>query len=184
MRQLFRAGMISALLLLLIACGSAPASNTGSAPGAASPAPAATTSGDSQTQGSPAAGATETPLALAEGVFPIAVMTRSGGMQGKTETMVVLSNGLLRLIDGGIDGQPFKEARARADQINKLDAAVQTEGWQQLKPTYGEQVPDGYSYKIVANFNDITTYDGAQKPPLLEDVLGQLNELWQQALQS
>jgi hypothetical protein len=183
MRQMFRAGMVGLLLLLLAACGAAP-SSPGDGQTGASAAPSTADAGDTQTQGGAASNATETPLAQAEGIFPVAVMTRSGGLQGKTETMVVLSDGLLRLIDGGIDGQPFKEARARAAQINKLDAAVQTQGWQQLKPTYGSQAADGYSYTIIANFQTITTYDGATNPPLLEDVLGQLNELWQQALQS
>lgn len=183
MVQEFRIGMASVLLLLLVACGGAPTSNSDSGQTGASPSPAPSTA-DAQTQGGAQPGATETPIALAEGVFPIAVMTRSGGIQGKTETLVVLSDGLLRLIEGDISGQPFKEARTTADKINKLDATVQTEGWQQLRQTYGEQVPDGYSYMIIANFNTITTYDGAQMPPLVEDVLTQLNDLWQEALQS
>jgi hypothetical protein len=114
---------------------------------------------------------------------PVAVFTRSGGMLGQTETLVVLGDGVLQVLEGESGGQPTKEGRARPEQISKLDAVVKSEGWQQLQPTYGQQVPDGYSYTIVANSKTVATFDGAQMPPVLEDVLSQLNELWQQALQ-
>lgn len=115
---------------------------------------------------------------------PLAVLTRSGGMLGSTETLVVQSDGLLQVIEGQIGGQVAKEGRATADQIKKLEAAVQSEGWQQLTESYGQQVPDGYAYTIVANSKTVQTYDGAQIPPALENVLVLLNELWQQALQA
>ncbi|HEX6290329.1 MAG TPA: hypothetical protein VFZ66_14140 [Herpetosiphonaceae bacterium] len=168
--------MLAGLLLLLAACGSGAASNGGQS---ATPAPA-----DQQAQGGSQPGAPATPGTADEGALPLAVLTRSGGIQGSTETLVVQSDGLLRLIDGDIGGQPLKEARATAAQIDTLKAAVQAEGWQQLQETYGAQTPDAYAYTISANSKTITTYDGAQNPPLLDDVLRQLNDLWQHALTS
>ncbi|HEY0602963.1 MAG TPA: hypothetical protein VGD58_08625 [Herpetosiphonaceae bacterium] len=172
--KLFRLGILSVLLLLMAACGSTP---TGSDETGSSPAPVTVTA-DSQTQTSPPA-MTETATTGA----PLATLRQSGGIAGINETLVVQSDGVLQVIEGEIGGQVTKEGRATPEQIQKLEAALQAEGWQQLDASYGRQVPDGFAYTVVAGAKTVQTYDGAQNPPALESVLSLLNELWQQALQ-
>lgn len=175
--RLFRFGILSALLLLMAACGSTP---TGSDETGSSPAPATATV-DIQTQTSPPA-MTETATTDDAGTAMV-TLTRSGGIAGINETLVVQRDGALQVIEGGIGGQVTKEGRATPEQIQKLEAALQAEGWQQLDASYGRQVPDGFAYTVVAGSKTVQTYDGAQNPPALESVLSLLDELWQQALQ-
>ena len=172
-------GLLLSVVLLLAACGGSAAPGGSDSTGASGTAAQTSTSG-----GDSPSPARETAMAQPGAGSPVVVFTRSGGMLGKTETLVVQGDGLLQVIEGESGGPPAKEGRAQPEQMSKLDAALKSEGWQQLQPSYGQQVPDGYSYTIVAGSKTIATFDGAPMPPVLEDVLNQLNELWQQALQS
>ncbi|HEY0735586.1 MAG TPA: hypothetical protein VGD69_11820 [Herpetosiphonaceae bacterium] len=175
--RLFQVGILSVLLLLMAACGRTP---TGSDETGSSPAPATATA-DSQTQTSPPA-MTETATTGDAGA-PLVTLRRSGGIAGINETLVVQRDGVLQVIEGEIGGQVTKEGRATPEQIQKLEAALQAEDWQQLDATYGEQFPDAFAYTIVAGSKTVKTYDGAPNPPALANVLSLLDELWQQALQ-
>lgn len=173
--RLFRLGIASVLLLLVAACGSTP---TGSDETGSSPAPATATAA-SQTENSPQPSLTETAMAGGAGA-PLAVFMRSGGIAGITETLVVQSDGTLQAIQGQIGEPVINEGRATPEQLEKLKAALQSEGWQQLDVTYGQQVADGFAYTIVAGSKAVRTYDGVQNPPALENMLSLLDELEQQ----
>lgn len=180
--KLLQLGILSALLLLLAACGSTPTGTTTDETGS-SPAPVTATA-DSQTQTSPPPAMTATTVAGDPGA-PLVTLNRSGGIAGINETLVVQSDGTVQIIDGEMGGQVQKEGRATPEQIAKLEAAIQAEGWQQLDAAYGEgqQIADGFTYTIVANGKTVKSHDGTQNPPALENVLSLLNELEQQALQ-
>ena len=99
---LFRFALLSALLSLLAACGGTPTGSTTDETGS-SPVPATVTAG-SQTETSPSPAMAETTLAGGVGT-PLVVFTRSGGIAGITETLVVQSDGTLQMIQGEIGGQ-------------------------------------------------------------------------------
>lgn len=168
--------MLSALLLLIAACGS---TQTGSDETGSSPAPATVTV-DSQIQTSPPA-MTETSTTGAGGA-PLITLIRSGGITGQTVTFVVQSDGTLQIIEGEIGGPVAKEGRATREQIQKLEELLQSEVWQHLDASYGQQVPDGFAYTLVAGSKTVQTYDAAPDPPVLADVLRLLEELWEQTL--
>lgn len=185
------------LLLLLAACGSAPASDTTGSQSAGptttavaervpdSPAAATTTSvpADSVTNVPPEA-ETGTPESGArddqgQSLDLIAALTRSGGFQGQTETLLVRQDGTVALMNGEQMGAVFKTGKASAAQLQTLRALLESDAWQGLDATIGRQVPDGFSYTITGGGLRVTTYDGAQNPAVLESVLAELNELWQ-----
>jgi hypothetical protein len=180
--HILRVSLLVSLMVLLAACGnSAAPANSGERSDRSSGAAeseAGSSSGNSQP------GGTKTAITEDGAESPAVVLIRSGGMEGKTQTLMVLNDGLLRLVEGDVGGLMLKEGRARPEQMSRLHAAVQSEDWKQLQPMYGRQVPDGFSYTLVTGSKTIMTYDGAQMPALLEDVLSQLNDLWQQTLQS
>lgn len=172
--KLVRLGILSALLLLIAACGSTP---TGSDATGSSPAPATATA-DSQTQISPQPSMTETATAGA----PLITLTRSGGITGRTVTFVVQTDRTLQIIEGEIGGPVAKTGRATQEQIQELEQLLQSEAWKYLDPSYGQQMPDGFAYTLVGGSKTVQTYDAAPDPPVLADVLRLLDELWQQTL--
>ena len=150
-----------------------------------SPAAVTTTSvhADSATNVPPAA-ETVTPESGARGdqgqsLDLIAALTRSGGFQGQTETLLVRQDGTVALMNGEQMGAPFKTGKASAAQLQTLRALLESDAWQGLDATVGRQVPDGFSYTVTGGGVRVTTYDGAQNPAVLESVLAELNELWQ-----
>lgn len=182
-----------ALLGLLVGCGSAaPSDTTGSQPSAG-----ATTEVTSTASAAPSSVAAPT---LEETTMPgadapttsggkdqtqsldlIAALTRSGGLQGRTQTLLVQQDGTLALLNGAPGSAVFKTGTASAAQLQALQALLASDDWQQLDDSYGRQVPDGFMYSVTGGGKQVTTYDGAQNPPALENVLGKLGELWQAA---
>ena len=111
----------------------------------------------------------------------IASFTRSGGLQGKTETLVIARDGTLTIREGDPNGPISKTAKAPPAQLDSLRATFASRDWRQLAASYGRQVPDGYAYTIRAGNKTITAYDGAQNPPTLDNIFSQMNKLWQLA---
>ena len=105
--------------------------------------------------------------------------TRSGGLQGLTETLTVHSDGTVTLSQGEGSGAPYRTAQVPNAQVQSLQAVFASKEWQQLEGSYGQQVPDGFQYTISANGKQVQTYDGAQHPAILDTALNQLNNLWQ-----
>jgi len=63
--------------------------------------------------------------------------------------------------------------QATPELLAPLRAAIESEEWQQLHPRYGRAVPDGFTYGVQCGGATITTYDGAERPSVLGDVLEQ-----------
>ncbi len=202
MTQWLRINLLIGLLALLAGCGGTTAdSGAQPVPGgsAAVPAPSTSvfvpapstsaaavtepsTSADAVTEPSSApSAATSTSASSVAASDVVATFTRSGGFQGKTQTLVVNADGTLQLQNGDRTGQVFKTAQAPADQVAALSSLVTSPEWQQLESKYGQQVPDGFAYTISAQGKAVATFDGASNPAVLENGLTQLNELWQVA---
>lgn len=179
-----RRALVISSFLLLAGCGTAP---SGSSTPAASTAHDDANHGSAHGEGpehstaSPVGSSGSEPAASVAETGPVATLTRSGGMQGKMETLVVGGDGRLQLLKGDINGQVVKTAQAPQAQLDSLVAAFASREWQQLTPQYGHQVPDGFAYTISGGNKQIAAYDGAQNPPVLDTVLNQLNALWQVA---
>lgn len=167
--------LLFGMLLLLGGCGSAPGSAS---------TPSTSTAHDDTAQdtdhgGASPAGASGGAASSVGSAGPIGALTRSGGIQGKTETLVVGADGTLQLRNGDINGQVVKTAQAPQAQVDSLSAVFASSEWQQLAPKHGRQLPDGFAYTVSAGNKQVQTYDGAQNPPLLDTVLNQFNALWQ-----
>jgi hypothetical protein len=111
----------------------------------------------------------------------IGSLTRSGGITGDTQILVVLGDGTLQLLNGDLNGQVFKTAQASQAQVDDLKAAFASRDWLELEAKYGQQVPDGFAYTVMSGNKQVVTYDGAQNPHGLDVVLAQLSGLWQVA---
>lgn len=180
------------LLCLLAACGSAP---SGPIAASATASSAATASASIM-----APGATNTPSASPSeaALLPSATsdvpstgasddtvlcrLTRSGGLAGSTETVTVHTNGD---VTAQRDRPTARTATMRAtpEQLATLRAALRSDAWQQLQRRYGRPVPDSFMYVVQCGDTMITTYDGAQRPDVLNEMIQQLSALQRQALQ-
>lgn len=193
MIQWLRINLLLACMVVLAACGSGAASDSGAPPVASASAVVAAPSMSAAAAVEPSADVAVEPSSAASttnGSSPggsageggtVASFTRSGGMQGKTQTLVVNGDGTLQLLNGDEAGQVFKTAQADSVQIDALRSLLASQEWQELQGKYGRQVPDGFAYTVSANGKQVLTYDGATNPPALENVLTQLNALWQTA---
>ncbi len=101
---------------------------------------------------------------------------------GATETVTVLANGDVT-VQRDRPAARTSTTQATPDQLDVLRVAIESEEWQQLQGNYGRLVPDAFTYEVQCGGATVTTYDGAQRPDILNQVLTQLGTLRQQALQ-
>ncbi len=147
--------------VLLAACGQAPAGST------RLPAPAPTTTAAALTSSGQS---TQKPDEL--GPF-----TRSGGLTGETVRMTVMSDGTIKLSNGGPSQGETRIVKLSPDAIRPLRDAISNPEWQNMAGRYGEQSPDAYAYEIDAGGKRVVTYDGANTPPALQTVLKAFGDL-------
>lgn len=188
MVRLIRISMALCVLIVLAACGGATADTTGGATGASSGAASGAAPESTSGTGSSASGGAM-PEASGHGssgkggtASPgnvVGSLTRSGGIAGRVQTVMVMDDGTVNLINGEANGAVFKTGKATDAQLQSLKATCAGNDWQQLQSSYGKQVPDGFAYTLECNGKQITTYDGAQNPPALEQVLSQMSQMFQ-----
>jgi hypothetical protein len=114
----------------------------------------------------------------------VAMLERSGGLADTTASLWVGADGEATLTSAGDTGDetgrpPF--VQLSPDEVTALQQAVTSAEWQQLEERYGQPTPDGFTYTIIAGDKEVTTYDGAPNPPILDTVLRQLQAIWQRA---
>lgn len=180
MPRIHSIALVALLLALLSACGSAPTDDsTGGQPSASAPPDQASAAPLPAESASPAANASGKDDAPSSDL--IAALTRSGGLVGRTQTLLVRQDGTVALLNGEQGSPPFKTGKASAEQLQSLRTLLASPEWQQLDASYGQQVPDGFAYTVTGGGVQVQTYDGTQNPAALENVLSKLNELWQVA---
>jgi hypothetical protein len=168
--------LIVLLALILTGCGaaatgSAPAVTTAAA-GTPTSVPVARTS-EPATPSEPATSAS-TPATTRDGEV-VAVWNRSGGFAGRTDKMTVYADG--RLVVEPDTGNA-RTVQGDAAAVQALHELVVGSDWQALSNRYGRQVPDAFAYTITAGGKRVETYDGAQLPDVLSQVMEQLNRLY------
>ncbi len=112
----------------------------------------------------------------------VAMLERSGGLAGTTESVWVGEDGSVTFhSDADDDITPPKLIQISQAELAALRRAVNSAEWQQLEERYGQPTPDAFTYTIIAGDKQVTTYDDAPNPPILDNVLQQLNTIWQRA---
>ena len=76
------------------------------------------------------------------------------------------------------DGQT-RTATVDAAAIRALEQTFAGQAWQELEPIYGQQFPDTFAYTVKGGGKEVTTYDGVDRPEVLETVLQRLGQLYQ-----
>ena len=109
----------------------------------------------------------------------VTVWSRSGGIAGSDDRMTVYADGRIQIEGNGATSIVQGDAAA----IEALRQRVTGSEWQSLDESYGEQFPDAFAYTIEAGGKTVRTYDGAEMPAALADVLQQTNSLYDAASQ-
>jgi ADP-ribose pyrophosphatase YjhB (NUDIX family) len=104
-------------------------------------------------------------------------VTRSGGLAGLTTTMRVAADGSVRFELEGDERGALAHGLTPED-VTRIRTLVNSPQWQALEDQYGEPVPDAFAYTIEAEGKRVTTYDGAQSPPLMRRLLAELAPYW------
>ena len=109
----------------------------------------------------------------------VAVWSRSGGIAGSDDRMIVYADGRIQVEGSGATSTVQGDAAA----VEALRQRVTGSEWQSLDESYGEQFPDAFAYTIEAGGKTVRTYDGAEMPAVLAEVFQQINSLYDAASQ-
>ena len=184
-------GLLVALALLLAACGVAPSAATPtlgplvrdtpvpaptqSAPPSATPAPAATAASATDAPAPPTAAPTIAATASAGDASVLISYHKSGGIAGVDETLTVYANGSIVLQDR------TGEARAQASpaDIQALQKLIASPELAALSPSQPPPAADAFVYElsIPGRAQPLVATDGAERPPLLDQLIGELESL-------
>ena len=117
---------------------------------------------------------------LRSAVKVVATRTFSGGIAGRNHVVTVHADGTLRLTDPRFgEDETRKVPRAR---IEALRSALARPEWQEVEPFYGQTIPDGFSITVEGGYKSTgvahPSVEPVELPPILDEVLEQLNDLW------
>jgi hypothetical protein len=110
----------------------------------------------------------------------VATSTISGGFLGLNSTLTVHGDGTLRLSDRRFNkNETRKVSRSR---VRSLQAALSKPEWQEVEPFYGQPVFDGFTETIEGGGKRTgiasPSVEPVTIPPILDEVLGRLHNLW------
>ncbi len=105
----------------------------------------------------------------------LATLTQSGGIAGRMEVLTVHADGTI-MLDAGGTTTSATAGQAALDALKQTMAGAE---WQALGEHYGKPLPDAFEYLVEAGGKRIQTYDAADNPPVLAEVLDQLVRLKQ-----
>lgn len=109
----------------------------------------------------------------------IVVYHKSGGIMGLDETLTVRADGTLALQSRGGN---TKTAQVRPDQLDKLRELIASPQFAQLQAEYRAIGADLFTYEITVpggTPGHVVTMDGVENPPVLEQLIQELNRLRQ-----
>ena len=110
----------------------------------------------------------------------VATGTISGGFLGLNSTLTVHGDGTLRLSDRRFNkNETRKVSRSR---VRSLQAAVSKPEWQEVEPFYGQPIFEGFTETIEGGGKRTgiasPSVEPVTIPPILDEVLGRLHNLW------
>lgn len=110
----------------------------------------------------------------------VATRKVSGGFIGTNNTLTVRADGTLRFSDLRFNRRETRKVpRAR---VRPLRNALDKPEWQEVEPFYGQPVPDGFEISVEGGGKRTgmasPSAEPVEVPPVLEEVLGHLNDLW------
>lgn len=110
----------------------------------------------------------------------VATRKVSGGFIGTNNALTVRADGTLRFSDLRFNrNETRKVPRAR---VRPLRDAFDEPEWQEVEPFYGQPVPDGFEILVEGGGKRTgiasPSAEPVEVPPVLEEVLGHLNDLW------
>jgi len=140
----------------------------------------------------PTAGTTQVPTATAQATNPsetlptvaagandiVITYRKTGGIAGIDETMTVYADGKLTLTSRG---SAVKQAQATPAEIDQLRQVLGSDDFARLEATYQAVGADLFTYMLIVPSGPtprtITTMDGAQNPPVLDQAIAALEQL-------
>jgi hypothetical protein len=174
--------VIALIATLLAACGGAAAPTGGAAPtqppeATAPPATTAPTAPPEATAVQPSRGDAEAPTGDLRGV--VVIFKRSGGIAGLDETLTVYEDGRLAFV--GRDNENM--AQVAPDELSELRRLLATPEFAALDARYSALGADLFTYSITTTTGGkprtVVTMDGAENPPILNQVLAEMGKLMQ-----
>ena len=117
---------------------------------------------------------------LRSAVKVVATRAFSGGIAGRNHVVTVHADGSLRLSDPRFGGDETRKVpRAR---LEALRSALARPEWQEVGSFHGQTMPDGFSITVEGGGKSTGVahppVEPVELPPILDEVLGHLNDLW------
>lgn len=101
--------------------------------------------------------------------------SRSGGLVGVDDTLIVMTDGSMRLTR---KGEPPRTGAVPAETLDQLRNLLTGQDFQALASSYSSHGADQMTYTIaVPSVGTVRTMDGAEHPVMLDEVIGVLNSL-------
>lgn len=177
---------IATIALGLAACGGAPAGTiqpTAGPPTAGAtrpttpPVPTSATRPPAEPSATQPAQPSAAPLPTATGDSAIVIYRKSGGIMGLDETLTIHADGTLELRSRGGGST---SAQVGPDQLDKLRHLIASPEFAQLQAQYQAMGADLFTYDITVpggKPGHVVTMDGVENPPVLEQLIQELNRL-------
>ncbi|MFF3858664.1 hypothetical protein [Streptomyces sp. NPDC002209] len=150
--------------------------NTASASAQASPGPGSSATAEppgQQPAGTPSASSAPVPPAPSSALERLVTVTRSGGLAGRTSTLLVKGDGSWTRLDG--QARPAGTGKLPEDRVEKLRAALRQADFAHLPrvPRGGATIFDGFTYAFVHGGYEVAAEQGSLTPGL-QGVLDEL----------
>jgi hypothetical protein len=185
MINIFRLLTIGTIVLGLAACGGAPGTSQPAAtqPATSNTRPTAPPEPTRAPRPAPEPTAppepTSAPRPTSVGDSAIVIYHKSGGIMGLDETLTVRADGTLEFQSRGGN---TKTAQVQPSQLDKLRELIASPEFAKLQAQYGVAGADQFTYDITVPGDrpgHVVTMDGVENPPVLEQVIRELNRLRQ-----
>ncbi|WP_328620321.1 hypothetical protein [Streptomyces sp. NBC_00354] len=155
--------------------GGGSSSNTASASAQPSPGPgsSATAEPPGQPTSTPTASSVPVPPGPSSALERLVTVTRTGGLAGRTSTLLVKGDGSWTRLDG--QARPAGTGKLPADRVERLRAALRQADFAHLPrvPKGGATIFDGFYYAFVHGGYEVAAEQGSLTPGL-QSVLDEL----------
>ncbi len=115
---------------------------------------------------------------------PLLTVTRSGGLAGRTSTLVVRRDGTTELREEGAGPKDTTTGRLLPTELNELKEALRSREWKTVSIKDEQSHADGYQYEIRGGGVEVTTHDGVENPQIVDVILMQISSHWSNSTRS